>query len=123
MPFGFVRDENEGGEIQCNLLLNFRKDILSEKVPYIVHPENPAIDNVVKGCKIDDIALEKYLLVMGLMMGLSDGRFNKASICKVLDTKYPSVMKKANPVDVAFKDKAKFNVQDPVICTLLAQVN
>ena len=31
--FGFVRDENEGGEIQFNLPLNFRKDILFEKLP------------------------------------------------------------------------------------------
>ena len=37
LPFGFVHDGNEGGKIQLNLLLNFRKDILFEKLPYIVH--------------------------------------------------------------------------------------
>ena len=53
----------------------------------------------------------------------TDGRFNEASIRKASDTKYPSVMKKSNPIDVVFKDKAKFDAQNLVIGTLLAQVN
>ena len=56
-------------------------------------------------------------------MIVADGRFNEASIRKVLDTKYPSIMKKSNPIDVVFKDNAKFDVQNRVIGTLLAQVN
>ena len=67
MSFGFVRDENEGGEIQFKLPLNFREDILFEKLPYIAHLDNPAIDNVVKDVKVDDPALQKYLLVTGLI--------------------------------------------------------
>ena len=103
-----------------------------EKLRYIAHLDNPAIDNVVKGGKIDDLALQKYLLAMGLMQDtiqqnlnliVTDGGFNEASILKVLDTKYPSVMKKSNPIDVVFKDKVKFDAQTPVIGTLLAQVN
>ena len=31
-------------------------------------------------------------------------------------------MKKSNPIDVAFKDKAKFDMQNPVISSLVAQV-
>ena len=55
-------------------------------------------------------------------MVVRDGDFNTASIQKELDTKYPSVMKKSNPVDAIFKDKAKFDVQNPVIGSLVAQV-
>ena len=40
----------------------------------------------------------------------------------MLDTKYPSVMKKSNPIDVVFKDKAKFDTQNPIIGTLLTQI-
>ena len=28
LPFGYIPDEYEGGKLQLNLLLNFRKDIL-----------------------------------------------------------------------------------------------
>ena len=31
-------------------------------------------------------------------------------------------MKKSNPIDVAFKDKAKFDTQSPIIGTLLTQI-
>ena len=53
---------------------------------------------------------------------VTDGGFNNASIRKTLDTKYPSVMKKSNPIDVVFKDKAKFDVQNPIVDSLIAQV-
>ena len=39
-----------------------------------------------------------------------------------LDLKYPSIMKKPNPIDAVFKDKAKFEVKDPIIGSLVAQV-
>ena len=48
--------------------------------------------------------------------------FNNASICRVLDMKYPSVMKKPNPIDFMFKDKTKFDVQNPIIGSLYEQI-
>ena len=130
LPFGYIPDEKADDGLQFNLPLNFRKDILFDKLPHIVHLNNPAIDNVVKGGKVDDLALQKYLLAMGLMqdtiqenlnMVVTDGSFNNASICRTLDTKYPSVMKKSNPIDAVFKDKAKFDVQNPVVGSLVVQ--
>ena len=53
---------------------------------------------------------------------VTDGGFNDATVRRELDLKYPSIMKKPNPVDVVFKDKAKFDVQSPIICSLVAQV-
>ena len=115
LHFGYVRDENEGGELHFNLPLNFKRDILFDKLPYVAHLQNPAIDNVVKGGKVNDLALQKYLLANGLMqdtiqenlnMLVTDGDFNNASVRRELDTKYPSVMKKSNPIEVVFKDKA-----------------
>ena len=131
LPFGYVRDENKSKKLQFNLLLNFRKDILFDKLPYVAQLKNLVIDNVVKGGRVDDVALQKYLLVTDVLqdtiqenlnMIVTDGGFNNASVRRELDTKYPSVMKKSNPIDVVFKDKAKFDVQNPVVGSLIAQV-
>ena len=131
LPFGYVPDKNEVGELQFKLPLNYSKDILFDKLPYVAHLDHPAIDNAVKGGKVDDLSLQKYLLATALMqdtiqenlnMVVTDGGFNNASIHKTLDTKYPSVMKKSNPIDIVFKDKAKFDVQNPVVGSLIAQV-
>ena len=131
LPFGYVPDDNEKGDLQFNLLLNYRKDILFDTLPYIAHLDDPAIDNMVKGRKVDDLALQKYLLATGLMqdtiqenlnMIVTDGGFNDTSIRRTLDTKYPSVMKKSNPINAVFKDKAKFDVQNPIVGSLIAQV-
>ena len=131
LPFGYVRDENKSKKLQFNLLLNFRKDILFDKLPYVAQLKNLVIDNVVKGGRVDDVALQKYLLVTDVLqdtiqenlnMIVTDGGFNNASVRRELDTKYPSVMKKSNPIEVVFKDKAKFDVQNPVVGSLKAQV-
>ena len=131
LPFGYIWDENEGGEIQFTPPFNFKKDILFEKLPYVYHLQNPALGNVLKSGKADDIDLQKYLLATGLMqdaiqenlnMVVTDGDFNTASIRRELDTKYPSVMKKSNPIDDLFKDKVVFDVQNPIVSSLILQV-
>ena len=127
LPFGFVPEESPGGEIQFNLPLNYRKDLLFAKLPYIVNLNNPAIDDVVKGGNVDNLALQKYLLATGLLedviqdnldMIVTDGEFNNASIHRALDLKYPSVMKKPTLIEYIFKDRVKFDVQNPVIGSL-----
>ena len=57
-----------------------------------------------------------------LDMIVINGKFNNASPSRALDTKYPLVMKKSNPIDVVFKDKSKFDTQNPIIDTLLIQI-
>ena len=54
-----------------------------------------------------------------LDMIVTDGSFNKACIRQALDTKFPCVMKKPNPVEVMFKDKSKFDVQNPAVGSLI----
>ena len=75
-----------------------------------------------------NLSFEKYLLATGLSkygiqdsldIIVSDGKFNSAAVRRAFDTKYRSVMKKSNPVDVFFKDKAKFSTQNHIIGTLL----
>ena len=104
--------------------------MLFEKQPYVAHLENPAINDVVKGGKVDSFALQKFLLATDLLqdsiqenldMIVADGGFNNASNCRGLDTKFPSVMKKPNLVEVMFKDKSKFDVQNPAVGSLITQ--
>ena len=57
-----------------------------------------------------------------LDMIVTDGGFNDVSVRRVLDVKYPSIMKKPNPIDVVFKGKVKFDVKNPVTGSLVAQV-
>ena len=132
LPYGYVPDESPGGELQLNLPLNYRKDLLFAKLPYITNLNDPAINEVVKGGNVDTLALQKYLLATGLLEDViqdnlniivTDGEFNNVSIRRALDTKYPSVMKKPNPIDFMFKDRAKFDVQNPVVGSLFVQVN
>ena len=110
---------------------NFKKELLFEKQTYVAHLENPAINNVVKGSKVESLALQKFLLATDLLqdsiqenldMIVTDGGFNNASIRRALDTKLPSVMKKPNPVEVMFKDNSKFDAQNPVVSSLITQV-
>ena len=75
--------------------------------------------------------MQKYLLGTGLLndsiqnsldMIFTDGKINDAGIRRVLDTKYPTIMKRPNPIDVVFKDKAKFDTRNPVIGKLFSQI-
>ena len=40
----------------------------------------------------------------------------------MIDTKYPFVMKKSNPVNVVFKDKAKLDTKNSIIGKSLTQI-
>ena len=55
-------------------------------------------------------------------MIVTDGDFNDASVRRALDTKLPSVMKKTRVTNFMFRDKAKFDIQNPVIGTLYGQL-
>ena len=129
--YGFARDKNPGGELHFDLHQNFKKELLFEKQLYVGHLENPTINYVVKGDKVDSLLLQKFLLVIDLLqdniqenldMIVMDGGFSNASIRRALEKKFPSVMKKPNPVQVKFKDKSKFDVQNPVVRSLIMQV-
>ena len=54
---------------------------------------------------------------------VTDSFFNNAAVRRELDQKYPTLMKKPNPVNVIFKNKTHFDVQNPIIGLLAAQVS
>ena len=123
--YGFVRDKNPGGELHFDLHQNFKKELLFEKQPYVAHLENRAINDVVKDGKVDSLALHQFFFATDLLqdsiqenldMIVTDGGFNNASIRQALNAKFP------NPTEVMFKDKSKFDVQNPVVGSLITQV-
>ena len=130
-PFGVVRDKSKEKSIKLNLPPYYRKDVLFGHLPHLGQLENPAIKNVARYDVVENIAFQKYLLVTGILkdsiqnsldMIVTDGKFTNAGIRRALDTKYSTIMKKPNPIDVVFKDKAKFETQNPVIGKLLSQI-
>ena len=131
LSFGFIPDQKSENDLQFNLPLNYQKNLLFNKLPFVRKLDNSAIENVVNGNDADDLSVQKFLLATNLLqdsvqeslnMIVTDGDFNNASIRRVLDTKYPSVMKKPNPIDFVLKDKAKFDIQNPVIELLYEQI-
>ena len=111
--------------------LNYKKNLLFDKLPYVAQLNNPAINNVVKGKQNDDLSIQKFLLATDLLqdtiqdnldMIVTDGEFNDAGVRRALDTKFPSIMHKPTATNFMFRDKAKFDIQNPVIGTLYNQL-
>ena len=96
-----------------------------DHLPYLGHLENSTIKDVLRDGVVDNIALQKYLLATGLLKdGIQDSldMIVNAGIRRALDSKYLTIMKKPNPIDVVFKDKAKFDTENLVIGKLLSQI-
>ena len=124
LPYGFVSNDNNKEKISFDLPLNYKKDVLFQKVPYFAEANNSAIDDVVLGKKRDDLSIQKFLLSKGVLedaildnldMIVTDRKFNNAGIRRKLDLKYPSIIKKPTASNFLFRDKKQFNVQNPVI--------
>ena len=129
LPYGFLEKENN--EIEFNLPKGFKKELLFENLPFVAQLNNPAIENVVKGRTSDDLSIQKYLLATGLLedtiqnnldMIVTDGEFNNAGVRRVLDQKYPTIMSKPTATSFMFRDKAKFDIQNPIIGSLYNEV-
>ena len=131
LPYGFVSNDNNKEKIRFNLPLNYKKDVLFQKVPYFAEANNSAIDDVVLGKKRDDLSIQKFLLSKGVLedaildnldMIVTDRKFNNAGIRRKLDLKYPSIIKKPTASNFLFRDKKQFDVQNPVIGGLYSQL-
>ena len=130
LPYGYVENENDE-KIHFDIPHNYKKKLLFDKLLYIAQLNNPAIDNVVKGKENDDLSIRKFLLATDLLeetiqnnleMIVTDGEFNNAGVRRVLDTKFPTIMNKLTATNFIFRDKAKFDIQNPVIGTLYNQL-
>ena len=131
LRFGVVTDTSKEKLIKLNVPPNYRKDVLFDQLPNLGHLENPAIKDVIEDGIVDDLSLQKYLLVTGFLkdstqksldISVANGKFNNALDRRVLDIKYQSVMKKSNPIDLVLQHEVKSDMQNPIIITLLTQI-
>ena len=123
LPYGYIENKNDE-KINLSLPRNFKKELLFDELPFVAQLNNPAIENVISGKENDDISIQKFLLATGLLedtiqnnldMIVTDNDFNNAGIRHALDQKYPTIMGKPTATNFIFKDKAKFDIQNPVI--------
>ena len=130
LPYGFLEEETRE-KFHLDLPNNFKKELLFENLPFVAQLNNPAIENVVKGKTSDDLSIQKYLLATGLLedtiqnnldMIVTDNEFNNAGVRRVLDQKYPTIMGKPTATSFMFKEKAKFDIQNPIIGSLYNEV-
>ena len=131
LPYGLVSDDKNKEKIRFNLPLNYKKDVLFQKVPYFAEANNSAIDDVILGNKRDDLSIQKFLLSKGVLedavldnlgMIVTDRKFNNAGIRRKLDLKYPSIIRKPTASNFLFRDVKQFDVQNPVIGGLYNQL-
>ena len=131
LPYGFVFNKKDNENLRFDLPLNYKKDLLFQKVPYIAEVNNSAIDDVVLGRKKDDLSIQKFLLDKGVLgdaildnldMIVTDRKFNNAGIRRKLDTKYPSIMKKPTASNFLFRNSKQFDLRNPVIGGLYNQL-
>ena len=131
LPYGDLSDDEPKKLLHFNVPPNYKRDILFKQFPYLSHVKNPMLNKIIKNGIVDGAELQKYLLLTGLLqdsiqqsldMVVTDGFFNNAAVRRELDQKYPTLMKKPNPVNVIFKDKVHFDVQNPIVGLLAAQV-
>ena len=132
LPYGVLSDDEPINFLHFNLLPNYKRDILFKQFLYLSHVKTSTLNKIIKNGIVDNIELQKYLLATGLLqdsiqqsldMVVTDGFFSNAAVRRELDQKYPTLMKKPNHVNVIFKNKTHFDVQNPIIGLLAAQVS
>ena len=130
LPFGVVGNKEKEKKIQLTLPPNYKKDILFHQLPHTPELKNPTLKEVMRNGLVNNLTLQKYLLAKGILkdsiqdsldMIVRDTDFNNARICRALDLKEPNLMKKTNPVELVFKDKAKFDTQILIVGELLKE--
>ena len=53
----YIPDQKNNEKLYFDLPLNYKKNLLFDKLPYMAQLNNPAIDDVVKGKKNDDLSI------------------------------------------------------------------
>ena len=46
LPFGFIPDQKTENDLEFNLLLNYKKNLLFNKLPFVRKLDNPVIETL-----------------------------------------------------------------------------
>ena len=123
-------------KIQLNVPSDEKGKDLAKHLPYLAQIEDPIFQNRVEDLINNDEDLQSYLFATedlnrsledSLQLLVSRGKINDATKVRHEFEKNNADIKffqqNDNPLDVLFKEKAKFDVQNPIIGSLLEEIN
>ena len=127
---------NNVEQIQLNLPKDKKAKDLFAHLPYIANLQDPILQNRVEDLLKNREDLQKYLLATeflgktledSLELAVSHGKLNEGTkdrhLSELNDPKHKYFRQNNNPLDVVYRDKAKFDVQNPIIGDLLKEIN
>ena len=127
---------NKVDQIQLSLPKDQKAKDLFAHLPYIANLQDPLLQNKVEDLLKNNEDLQKYLLATeylgktledSLEIAVSHGKLNEGTkvrhLSELNDRKYEYFRQNNNPLNVVYKDKAKFDVQNPIIGDLLKEIN
>ena len=122
--------------IQLNISPVEKGKDLVKHLPFLAQINDPIFQNRVEDLINNDEDLQSYLFATedlnrtlneSLQLAVGHGKINDAAKVRHEFEKnnadYKFIQKNDNPLDVLFKEKAKFDVQNPIIGSLLEEIN
>ena len=123
-------------QVQLNLPKDQKVKDLFAHLPYIANLKDPILQNRVEDLLRNREDLQNYLLATeflgttledSLQLAVSHGKLNEGTkvrhLSELNDSKYKYFRQNNNPLDVVYREKAKFYVQNPIIGDLLKEIN
>ena len=123
-------------QVQLNLPKDQKVKDLFTHLPYIANLKDPILQNRVEDLLKNREDLQNYLLATeflgttledSLQLAVSHGKLNEVTkvrhLSELNDPKYKYFRQNNNPLDVVYRKKAKFDVQNPIIGDLLKEIN
>ena len=123
-------------QVQLNLPKDQKAKDLFAHLPYIANLKDPILQNRVEDLLKNREDLQNYLLATeflgttledSLQLAVSHGKLNEGTkvrrLSELNNPKYKYFRQNNNPLDVVYKEKAKFDVQNPIIGDLLKEIN
>ena len=124
------------GKMQLNLPKDEKAKDLFAHLPYLANLKDPVLQNKVKNLLKNREDLQNYLqatedlnrtIEESLELAVSHGKLNDASKVRHVSERdnptYNYFRKNDDPLDVVYKQQAKFDVQNPIIGSLLKEIN
>ena len=128
LRYGFRKNSKQ---TQFNLPKNYETSQYVKRLPYITK-KGPDFDNNVINLINNREELKKWLFAtskygneiqkdLNAIVGY-DGKFNNAIVRHTLDLKDSAIFRNPNPLNVTFRDVKKFDMTNPIIGKLAAQI-
>ena len=127
---------NKVEQIQLILPKDQKAKDLFVHLPYIANLQDPILQNRVEDLQKNREDLQNYLLATeflgrtsedSLELAVSYGKLNEGTkvrhLSELNDPKYKYFRQNNNPLDVVYREKAKFDIQNPIIGDLLKEIN